>query len=397
VTVLENGNGDVDITVDGAEPLDARLGGLSGARARAPRRWAARMRLALGLPPTPRPGLILIPLGMALGPHALGVLSDPVLATVDPAVSVALAALGAFVGMDLEIRRPRGGFLLFFAASVEGGLTLLAVAGGVLALDALSPSTQTAPWLLALLLGICAAPSSTADAPRGDHLKRTRRIGDLDDVLPIVVGVLALAAIRQGSPVAVAWLTLQTFLLALTIAAAGWLLVSRTSSVTEERVFAIGALLLLGGAAAYLSLSALFTGFVAGLLWHAAGAESRERITRDLGYLQHPLIALLLIVAGARVALSMELAGLVGVYLTCRIAGKLIGGLFASVIAGSDVPRDIGLSLMSPGIVGIAFALNVVQAHGDLGGTTALFAVVIAGSLVSDLLSLFAPSREQHA
>jgi uncharacterized membrane protein SirB2 len=397
VTVLENGNGDVDTTVDGTEPLDARLGGLSGTRARPPRRWAARMRLALGLPPTPRPGLILIPLGMALGPHALGVLSDPVLTTVDPAVSVALAALGAFVGMDLEIRRPRGGFLLFLAASVEGGLTLLTVAAGVLALDALSPSTQTAPWLLALMLGVCAAPSSTADAPRGDHLKRARRIGDLDDVLPIVVGVLALAAFRQASPVAVAWLTLQTFSLALTIAAAGWLLVSRTSSVTEERVFAIGALLLLGGAAAYLSLSALFTGFVAGLLWHAAGAASRERITRDLGYLQHPLIALLLIVAGARVALSMELAGLVGVYLTCRIAGKLIGGLFASLIAGRDVPRDIGLSLMSPGIVGIAFALNVVQAHGNLESTTTLFAIVIAGSLVSDLLSLFAPSREQHA
>jgi hypothetical protein len=79
------------------------------------------------------------------------------------------------------------------------------------------------------------------------------------------------------------------------------------------------------------------------------------------------------------------------------MAGKLIGGWIASVIAGADVPRDIGLSLMSPGIVGIAFALNVVQAHGTLDSTTALFAIVIAGSLVSDLISLFAPGREQHA
>ena len=397
MTVLENGDNDVDIVVDGSEPLDARFGGLTGTRAHPPRRWAARMRLALGLPHTPRPGLVLIPLGMALGPHALGVLSDPVLTTVDPAVSVALAALGAFVGMDLEIRRPRGGGLLFLAASVEGGLTLLMVAAGVLTIHMLSPATQTAPWLMALMLGICAAPSSTADAPRGDRLKRARRIGDLDDVLPIVAGVLALAAMRQGSPAAIAWLTLQSFLLALTIAVAGWLLVSRTSSVTEERVFAIGALLLLGGAAAYLSLSAVFTGFVAGLFWHGAGPESRDRITRDLGYLQHPLIALLLIVAGARVELSMDLAGLVGVYLVCRFAGKLLGGWIASLIAGPDVPRDFGSSLMSPGIVGIAFALNVVQAHGDLDSTTTLFAIVIAGSLLSDLLSLFGPGREQHA
>jgi hypothetical protein len=38
-----------------------------------------------------------------------------------------------------------------------------------------------------------------------------------------------------------------------------------------------------------------------------------------------------------------------------------------------------------------------VQAHGDLDSTTALFAIVIAGSLMSDLLSLFGPGREPHA
>ena len=383
--------------VEGAEPLDARLGGLSGNRARTPHRWTARMRLALGLSPTPRPGLVLIPLGMALGPQGLGVLSDSVLTIVDPAVSVALAALGAFVGMNLEFRRPRGGLLLF-AASLEGVVTLLMVAAGILTIHTLSPETATTPWLLAIMLGICAAPSSTADGARSNpRLKRAGRIGDLDDVLPIVAGLVALAAAREGSPMAIARLSGQTLLVALTIAAAGWLLVSRTSSVTEERVFAIGALLLLGGAAAYLSLSALFAGFVAGLFWHAAGNEARDRITHDLGYLQHPLIALLLVVAGARVRLSADMAGLVAVYLVCRIAGKLLGGWIASLTSGRDVPRDLGLLLMSPGVVGIAFALNVVQARGDVDNTTALFAIVIAGSLASDLISLFVPWQEQPA
>jgi hypothetical protein len=334
---------------------------------------------------------------MALGPHGLGVLSDSVLTIVDPAVSVALAALGAFVGMNLEFRRPRGGFLLF-AASVEGVVTLLMVAAGILTVHALSPETDTTPWLLAIMLGICAVPSSTAEGARSNpRLTRALRIGDLDDVLPIVGGLVALAAVREGSPMAIARLSGQTLLLALTIAVAGWLLVSRTSSVTEERVFAIGALLLLGGAAAYLSLSALFAGFVAGLFWHAAGTEARDRITHDLGYLQHPLIALLLIVAGARVSLSTPVAGLVAVYLVCRIVGKLLGGWIASLTSGGDVPRDLGLLLMSPGVVGIAFALNVVQARGDVDNTTALFAIVIAGSLASDLISLFVPWQEQPA
>jgi hypothetical protein len=397
VTLFDTVNLDT-VNVEGAEPLDARLGGLSGNRARTPHRWTARMRLALGLSPTPRPGLVLIPLGMALGPHGLGVLSDSVLTIVDPAVSVALAALGAFVGMNLEFRLPRAGFLLF-AASVEGAVTLLMVAAGVLTIHTLSPETATTPWLFAIMLGICAAPSSTAEggARSNPGLKRAGRIGDLDDVLPIVAGLVALAAVREGTPMALARLSGQTLLVALTIAAAGWLLVSRTSSVTEERVFAIGALLLLGGAAAYLSLSALFAGFVAGLFWHAAGNEARDRITNDLGYLQHPLIALLLVVAGARVRLSADMAGLVAVYLVCRIAGKLLGGWIASLISGRDVPRDIGLLLISPGVVGIAFALNVVHASGDVDNTTALFAIVIAGSLASDLISLVVPWQEQPA
>ena len=154
------------------------------------------MRLALGLSPTPRPGLVLIPLGMALGPHGLGVLSNSVLTTLDPAVAVALAALGTFVGLGLNPRWPRTAVLLT-AATVEGGVTLAMVGAGILAIHALSPTMDGTPWLLAIMLGICAAPSSTADAARRTHLKRARRIGDLDDVLPIIAGLLALTAIRQ--------------------------------------------------------------------------------------------------------------------------------------------------------------------------------------------------------
>jgi hypothetical protein len=395
MTLLDTASVDT-ASVDGAEPLDARLGGLSGRRASAPRRWTARMRLALGLSPTPRPGLVLIPLGMALGPHGLGVLSDPVMTVVDPAVSVALAALGAFVGMNLEFRRARAGFFLF-AASLEGAITLLTVAAGILTVHALSPGTEGTPWLLAVMLGIAAAPSSTAAASAAKpRLQRAALVGDPDDVRPFVVGVVALGGGGVGAPLAIARVSGLAALLALTIGVAGWLLVSRTSSVTEERVFAIGALLLLGGAAAYLSLSALFAGFVAGVFWHAAGKDARDRIMRDLGYLQHPLMALLLVVAGARVQVTAEVAGLVAVYLVCRITGKLIGGWIAT-IGGGDLPRDLGLSLIAPGIVGIAFALNVVQARGDADETAALFAIVIAGSLASDVISLFVRGQDHPA
>jgi len=390
VTLLVN-NG-----VEDADPLDAQLSSVASGRSRIRGSRRSRMRLALGLSPTPRPGLVLLPLGMTLGPHGLGVLSVPVLTGLDPVVSVALAALGAFVGMDLELRRLREWFLLL-TASVEASVTLLVVAGGVLMVHGLSGVSEATPWLMAVLLGICAAPSSTgvSFAP-AQNVSPARRIGDLDDVLPLVLGVLAFAALREGSPLDVARLSAQATLIALTIAVAGWLLVWRTSSDTEHRVFAIGTLLLLGGAAAHLSLSALFAGFVAGSFWNAAGSVARDRIERDLRYLHHPLIALLLLVAGARMQLSLDLVGLAAVYLICRMAGKLAGGWLASFTSAGKVPRDLGLHLMAPGVVGIAFALNALKVRSDAEGT-ALLTIVIAGSLASDLVSLASSEPEQPA
>lgn len=74
------------------DPLDARLGYVADAGA--VRRARAGIRLALGLSPTTVPGLVLLPLGMALGPYGLGILSPTVLSYIDPAVSVAIATLG---------------------------------------------------------------------------------------------------------------------------------------------------------------------------------------------------------------------------------------------------------------------------------------------------------------
>ena len=137
---------------------------------------------------------------------------------------------------------------------------------------ALSPVPEPTPWLLALMLGICAAPSSTAaDTAAESHQVLAARIGDLDDVLPIALGVMAVAWTRPGTPLAVTGLIAQGGLIALAVAFATWLLMTQTSSESEQRVFAIGALLLLGGAAAHLSLSALFMGLLAGVFWNVTG------------------------------------------------------------------------------------------------------------------------------
>ena len=323
----------------------------------------------------------------------IGLLSEPVLAALDPAVSVALAALGVFVGLDLKIRRPREGRLLA-AASLEAGVTILVVAGGILLVYWQSPfSSLGNPWLLVVLLGLCASSSSTPAETSEVRQSAALRIGDLDDVLPIVLGALALAWARERTPES-SLVFMQAAAIALMIAVAAWLLVSQTSSDSEQRVFAIGALLLLGGTTAHLSLSALFVGFLAGVFWNAAGPPALDALARDMRYLQHPLTVLLLIVAGSRVMLSADVAGLVLAYVVLRTAAKLVGGWLAARAVAPELPRDVGFHLTSSGIVGIAFALNVLQTHGDLEIASTVFTIVVAGSLASDLLALLASRRE---
>jgi len=88
-------------------------------------------RVGLGLSPSPRVGLAVVPLGAALGPAGLNLLSLPVVDVLNPAVSVALAAPGVLAGLGLDFRRPREGRLLA-AASLEAGVTILVVGVAVL-------------------------------------------------------------------------------------------------------------------------------------------------------------------------------------------------------------------------------------------------------------------------
>jgi hypothetical protein len=374
------------------DPLDSRIGPVG--QIETPVRRRKLSRLALGLSPSPVPSLMLLPLGVALGPHGIGLLSPRVLSYLEPAVPVAIATLGAFVGLGLDWRRPHEKRLLA-AASVEAGLTLTMVVAGVwmtLAFANLDTGLD-APWF-ALLLGICAACSSTTAIERPNEPGViVTRIGDLDDVLTIIAGGIALTWFHTGDARIAASLSAQSAGIALILALAGWLLVNRAASDIEQRVFVLGTLLLLAGAVEHLSLSALVSGLIAGVFWKAAGGPARERIERDVRHVQHPLVVLLLLTAGARVTGSQALLVLVPVYLVFRIGGKVFGGWLAGRIAGHERPMSVGLYLVSPGMIAVALALNALQASGPARGSE-LLAVVIAGSIGSDLLSLLVHPRE---
>jgi hypothetical protein len=198
------------------------------------------------------PSAFLLLVGMCAGPLGLNLLSPSVVLLLDPAIAMALAMFGVFVGLAVDLRRP----------------------------------LVTTPAFLALLGGVAVA--AFRDAPAQE----------------LVLMMLAIAAVSVA------------------IAVAGWLLVGQADSDREQQVFVIGSLLLLGGGAAYSSLSAVFAGLLAGMVWNTAGDLAKARIVRHLSYFQHPLIVVMLLVAGASITFSLEALAVAAIVMALHGAGR---------------------------------------------------------------------------
>jgi hypothetical protein len=379
------------LKLGGYDPLDAQLDEAvtvpprdSGrARSRVPlARWSASS--------VPVASLLL--LGIVLGPHGISLLSPGVISLLEPAVPVALAALAALAALSLEVWG-QGGRALLGAAAVQSLVTGLLVAVPLaLAAPPLLTESTVPVWMLASGLGICAASSlAIPGAPAiVSHTVRAR-ILELDVLVPIVAGGVFLGILRSGATGAAVAIVGQAIVVTVLLATATWLLLARTASGTEQRVFAFAAMLLIGGVADYLSLSALLSGLAAGTVWRLAGGVPRESALRDLLYTQHSLLVLVLVVAGARADLSWRVLAAAVVYLFLRTGGKLLGAALAGRLARARQPRHLGVLLLSPGIFGVALALNIVRGVGPDADT--LLAIVVLGTIGAEVAAELARPR----
>lgn len=343
------------------------------------RRWSSSVQ-----------AIVFLFVGVVLGGQGFGILSEGTLSLLDPVVPVALAAVGVLVALDIGAT-PWIRSRVVAAASIQGVIAALVVAAGMLTFAPLLIDDALPPWALALALGVCASTSSVW--ANGDVLTRSSaaRVLDVDAVWPIVAGGLLIAAIEQQGPAEALLNTAQVLGIALTVAIVGWLLLARTGSDTEQRVFTAATLLLLGGVADYLAVSALLAGLVAGAFWHAIGGATRESIRRDLTHLQHPLVALILLVAGARTDMTAGVIALAVAYVLLRAVGKLAGSI-ATVVIDPALSRDAAPHVLSPGILGVAFALNMTRALGD--NAIVLLSIAVLGTIAAQLLAGAAPPEE---
>jgi hypothetical protein len=378
-----------DDEIGGRDPLDRDRTAPppDGLRARLARRL--RTTAMLGLAPALAPAMLFVPLGALLGPAGINLLNLTVVSRLGPVVSVGLATLGVFVGLALS-RRPGRTNRLLLAASVESATTILVVfATTGLLVTIWQMPVGLPPLLLALLLSVCAAASSAGyeDTRPGSVPSLAARIANLDDVLPIVAGGLALASLHGSAPQHAAMLLVATVGLGTLVGAIGALLIERAHSEAERGVFVIGSLAFAGGASTFLGLSPLLTGLAAGVVWNWGPGNVDAIVRQDVRRYQHPLVVLLLIAAGASVRPSIAALWLCAPFVLFRVTGKIVGGWLASRFAPSIAPSDLGAHLLAPGLIGIAFALGAAQSM-PASDAAPFITAVVAGTLVSELIAL---------
>jgi hypothetical protein len=376
--------------IGGRDPLDTRFS--RPVPVPVPDSWVRRIarrlrtRAAFGLAPVLAPAMLFVPLGYLLGPSGLNLLPGRALDHLDPVISVGLATLGVFVGLALG-RRPQWDPRLFVAASFEALVTVLVVGGAILyLLYTWHLPLRTSTIAIALVLGVSASASSAATGSHGDTAHAiASRVADLDDVLPIAVGALAVALLgeQNQNPWMALGLVAVTMMVGLAVGVIGWLLIERAHGVAERGLFVMGLLALVGGASAYLSLSPLLAGLTAGMFWNWSPGRTDAIIREDLRKFQHPLVVLMLLAAGASLNLSTAALWLFAPFVVFRMAGKLAGGWLASRLTPGLASADLGAHLLAPGLLGIAFALNVHQ-HLATSDAAAVLTAVVVGTLASE-------------
>jgi hypothetical protein len=352
-----------------------------------------RRRLVLGARSTGAAPVLFVLLGAVLGPHGLNALGRGVLTQVHGVAWVALAIIGVFVGLGLAVRRSEPPANAFLSASVIALTTITTIAVGLYVLLTRSQidlpgSIVAGSILVALCASVSAAFQTTSNA--SVELERASRLADLDDVPLLLFGAVILAGLTDGSP---ALRLVATVAAGAAIGLAGSLMFTRADE-SERGLFVAGAVLLLAGVGSYLGTSPLLSGCVAALVWVRVPGPADRITAHDLRILQHPLVALLLVIAGASIDWSTTVLWIAALIVVLRFAAKLLASVVAARFADIS-PALLASTLLQPGVMGIAFAVNVALVLGDRSNW--ILSTVTISTAVSEIFAAFLPRGDDEA
>jgi len=341
-------------------------------------------------------------LGILLGPQISGSISTDVVASLAPAITLALGWTGAALGMNLylpKLLRVPGH--AYSVAILEAALTFCFVSGlTVVACAWAFDMTYQQVVLPALSLGAIATASATSGAAfvsqaRSDPVvKQVETAALVDGAFAIIAFGILLAVVHIDVPIGDRNLTPTEWVaIALGIGVIGGILfhLFLGPERNPDRLFIsmTGAIILASGAAAYLRLSPLLPSMLIGAILVNTSA-SREELQRLMQSVEKPLYYVLLVFAGASWRPSRYGWILpVALFVAARMAGKIGASRLSARLLGRRelTGTNWGLGLLGQGTlalaIGLSYSLNDMTLVPNV-----VFTAAIASVLVTDLFGV---------
>lgn len=349
--------------MEGSAPLLLTLGALFLAGLAAD---TLARRLAL-----PRVTVLLL-IGIAAGPAGLAVIPSGAHALFETLSTAALALVAFLLGNALTRAKlaAHGRAILLVSWAIVLA-TLAVVTVGLAAIGV--------PLALALVLAAIASatdPAATADVlaqsrAEGGFADRLRGIVAVDDAWGLIVFALVLVAAGAEAaharhPLAEAARELGGALaVGLATGLPGAWLTGRLRPGEPLQTEALGLVFLTAGLAAWLGVSVLLAGMVAGAVV-ANLARHHERAFHEIEHVEWPVLLIFFVMAGAALdpARLMELGLLGAAYVALRSLARVLGGWIGAALAGLPPAerRWLGPALLPQAGVAVGMALVAGEA-----------------------------------
>lgn len=348
-------------------------------------------------------GAELLLVGYLVGPEGIGLLTPSTLDRLDPLVQLAVAWAGLLFGMQFTRREvrvyPARRYGLAFLQALITGALVGAIGGVVLAW--MFPTVSDGLVLRgAVILGVCSSVTSptslhyvaTVLGYRGRFERLLRFVAGVDGIPAVIVlggftGLFHVATTQAGGPLAGwQWLAIATgggCVLGVLFSVLASLELSRD----ELLLVVLGMVVLAGGLAYSLELSALYMSFVMGLTVANTG-WIHEEIHKVVGYAEHAIYLSLLLLAGAALQLDRSVAVLSALLVGLRLVAKVFGNLPWRWFKERDARVSwLGAGLLSQGGIAMVLAIDfeLLYRNDPVGG--GLMRTVVSAVLVAVLLN----------
>lgn len=349
-------------------------------------------------------------IGYLVGPRGLGLIPDPVIDALDPILHLALGWAGMIFGLQFNRKMVRVYPLWRYGMSFFQTLVTTGVvaAGAWLLLGRVFPDAPAIDLLLGgLMLGICAGSTAPSSIHYFSRVFRIR--GRVNRLLKFIVAVDGIPAVlllgvvaclshvyAGGAEAELAgwkWLVIATgagIVLGLLLTA----MVELEFGRDELLLFVLGVVVLAGGLARYLHLSAVYVSFVLGVTV-ANSAWNREEVHKVAAYAEKPIYLSVLVMAGALLVLDdPRVYALALLLVVLRFAGKLVGNLPWRWLPHEPRAQSplLGLALLSQGGLAVVLAIDFEYLYRAETAWSATAEVIASAVLLAVLVNeIFSP------